>query len=355
MTAARSPDRADAPVPSASAPPPSVTAVVLTHMRPGLAGDVTRSLIEVEGFAPERVVVVVNGVGGLDDPALEAKVRMVRLPTNTGPAGGFRAGLLAATSETATEWIYLCEDDVGLFSLPRPRVGALVDRLEDRTDNGRPVGAVVAYGRVFVGRGTHTLNVVPPAGRPAGLQRVDVACWGATLVSRSVVDAGVLPDPEWFFGLEDFDFFCRTREAGFDVLLDERGGTTRRGRADRRGQGGRAPRPAADRRLRGVAALLPRPELARPGAPARPAELVRLAAGLCGPPAPGRARPRGAVGHRARALGRRPRADGREPPLPAIGRRALRRAAPARPFPTPGRRNWARGRGRGRGGVRRAT
>jgi GT2 family glycosyltransferase len=49
---------------------------------------------------------------------------------------------------------------------------------------------------------------------------VDVACWGATLVSRSVVDAGVLPDPEWFFGLEDFDFFCRVREAGFEVLVD---------------------------------------------------------------------------------------------------------------------------------------
>jgi hypothetical protein len=49
---------------------------------------------------------------------------------------------------------------------------------------------------------------------------VDVACWGATLVSRAVVEAGVLPDPEWFFGLEDFDFFCRVRSAGFDVLLD---------------------------------------------------------------------------------------------------------------------------------------
>ena len=50
---------------------------------------------------------------------------------------------------------------------------------------------------------------------------MDVACWGATLLSRSVFDAGVLPDPEWFFGLEDFDFFCRVREAGFEVLVDD--------------------------------------------------------------------------------------------------------------------------------------
>ena len=46
--------------------------------------------------------------------------------------------------------------------------------------------AVVAYGRSFVGRGAHTVNVVPPA---AGFATVDVACWGATLVSRRVVDA----------------------------------------------------------------------------------------------------------------------------------------------------------------------
>ncbi len=50
---------------------------------------------------------------------------------------------------------------------------------------------------------------------------VDVACWGATLISRSVVDAGVLPDPSWFFGLEDVDFFCQVRQAGFAVLVDE--------------------------------------------------------------------------------------------------------------------------------------
>ena len=49
---------------------------------------------------------------------------------------------------------------------------------------------------------------------------VDVACWGATLVSRRVVERGVLPDEAWFFGYEDFDFFCRVRAAGLGVLVD---------------------------------------------------------------------------------------------------------------------------------------
>lgn len=194
--------------------------MVLTYKRPRLATDVVRSLLEVEGLPADRVVVVVNGIGGLDDPALEASVRMVRLATNTGPAGGFRAGLREACADPKTRWVYLMEDDVGLFDLPAPRLGSLLDRVTQSPPRSRPLGAVVAYGRRFVGRGTHTVNLVPDPGENGDLVPVDVACWGATLVSRSVVDAEVEPDPAWFFGLEDFDFFCRVREAGYDVLVD---------------------------------------------------------------------------------------------------------------------------------------
>jgi hypothetical protein len=201
----------------ADRPPASVTAVVLTYRRPRLAGDVVRSLLTDEGLAPEQVLVVVNGDGGLDDPVLEASVRTVRLPANTGPAGGFRAGLEAATADPACRWIYLCEDDVGLFDLPRPRLGGLVARTEAAAAAHPALGAVVAYGRSFVGRGGHTVNVVPAE---AALVPVDVACWGATLVDRRVVDDGVLPDPDLFFGVEDFDFFCRVRAAGYEVLVD---------------------------------------------------------------------------------------------------------------------------------------
>ncbi len=207
---------------SAGRSPDGVVAVVLTHMRPRLAGDVVRSLLDIEGLPPDRVVVVVNGDGGLDDPDLEARVRTVRLPRNLGPAGGFRVGMEEAFADPATAWAYLCEDDVGLFSLPSPRIADLVDRV-DRIAPSRPsVGAVVAYGRRFVGRGAHTENVVPAEGTAGTFTPVDVASWGATLVARRVHDAGVLPDDEWFFGLEDFDFFCRVRESGFGVLMDDR-------------------------------------------------------------------------------------------------------------------------------------
>ena len=218
--------------------PPSVAAVVLTHRRPRLATTVVRSLVAQEGLSPERVVVVVNGSGGLDDAELESSVELVRLPHNLGPAGGFAAGMEAAFADPSVHWAYLCEDDVGLFSLPSPRLADVMGRVESRGHvPGRPVGAVVAYGRRFVGRGAHTANMVPPAGVPHDLVPVDVASWGATLLARAVFDAAILPDPDWFFGLEDFDFFCRVRQGGFEVLVDA---VSARAVADQQTSAGRA-------------------------------------------------------------------------------------------------------------------
>jgi hypothetical protein len=197
----------------------AVTAVVLTYRRPHLAGDVVRSLLGTEGFAPDKVVVVVNGEGGLDDSALEEQVRMLRLGANEGPAGGFRAGLVEAFADPQARWVYLCEDDVGLLGLPAPRVMGLLEAIEARASTGSAsIGAVAAYGRRFVGRG-HAANYVPSPGGPK-LDAIDVAAWGATLVSRVALERGVLPDPIWFFGFEDFDFFCRLRASGLEVLVD---------------------------------------------------------------------------------------------------------------------------------------
>jgi hypothetical protein len=201
----------------------SVTAVVLTHMRPSLAGDVTRMLLEKEGLAPDRVIVVVNGEGGLDDPELESSVRMLRLPRNLGPAGGFRSGIAEAFKDRGTDWAYLCEDDISLLPLPSPRLAGLMDRVRAREADGHAVGAVVAFGRDFVGRGAHTVNVVPAEGTRHDLALTHVGSWGATVLSRAVVDAGVDPDVNWYFGLEDFDYYCRIREAGFEVLVDAQG------------------------------------------------------------------------------------------------------------------------------------
>jgi len=209
---------------SASAMPGDTVAVVVTHRRRRLATKLVHSLLLDEGFPPDQVTLVIDRDGGLEDPSLEAAVRVVRLAVNSGPAAGFRAGLDASFDDPSVRYAYLCEDDVGLMGLPVPRVADLraeVDAYERRT--GRRVGAVLAYGRRFGRRGGTTAPFLPDPDGPR-LQPVDVGSWGALLVSRRVHDAGIRPDDSWFFAYEDFDYYLRIRQAGFAVLIDRDSG-----------------------------------------------------------------------------------------------------------------------------------
>ena len=201
-------------------PPEDTVAVVLTHRRRRLATDVVRQLIDGEGFAAGRVVLVVDGEGGLEDLRLEESITVERLAAGAGPAGGFRRGMELAFADPTTQWVYLCEDDVGLLGLPGPRIQSALAAVDaHETTTGEQVGAVVAYGRRFGKRAGVTDPFLPsPAGER--LQPVDVAAWGATLVSRRVHERGIRPDDWWFFGYEDFDFFLTMRRAGMSLLVD---------------------------------------------------------------------------------------------------------------------------------------
>ena len=204
-------------------PRPDTVAVVLTYRRPRLATQVVRQLVFVEGFAPRRVILVVNGDGGLDDPDLERSIRVERLAENVGPAGGFRHGLLAAVAIPGTRWVYLCEDDVGLLGIPAPRVRKLLEAAEAEAAVGGRVGGVVPYGRRLDRRtGGTSIYEAPSAD---GLDDIEAGAWSASLVPADVVHAGLLPDASWFFGYEDFDFWYRVREAGFRLLVDRASAT----------------------------------------------------------------------------------------------------------------------------------
>lgn len=194
-------------------------ALVLTYRRPREATLTVRHLVDAEGFAPWEILLVINAEGGLEDPELTASVPVLVLPENRGPAGGFRAGLERLAVDKAVDWVYVCEDDAGQLSLPSPRVGELRLLAEERETNGARVGAIVAYGRTLDRRSGLTRPHIPDHTGPR-LQQTDVAAWGSTLVSGRALRSGILPDPAWFFGYEDFDFFLSLSAEGFEVLLD---------------------------------------------------------------------------------------------------------------------------------------
>jgi hypothetical protein len=129
-----------------------------------------------------------------------------------------------AVAERDIDWLLACEDDVSLFDPPPIQVPEVLERVDayERTHDRR-VGAVLSYGRDL---NTRTGRTVPVDAATAdhdddwGLLPVDVGAWGASLIRAGVVRSGILPDPELFFGFEDFDFWMKVHEAGYDVLLD---------------------------------------------------------------------------------------------------------------------------------------
>ena len=200
----------------------SAVAVVLTYRRPQWASEVVLDLLENEGLEPDRVVLVVNGDGGLDDPELEKAIRVISLPYNAGPAGAFAHAMRYVRDRSEARWVYLCEDDQkGYHGLPSPRLRSLIDEVErfQRDVPGRPVGGVLASGRnvdMRTGR-THRLEASSSGAR---LQEADFGPWWGALLSRRVVDEGVLPDENMFWWAEDLEFWVRVRAAGFRVLVD---------------------------------------------------------------------------------------------------------------------------------------
>ena len=200
---------------------PPATAVVLTYRRPRHAARVVRSLLEDEGLPASQVIVVVNGEGGLDDPTLEGAITMLTLEENLGPAGGFARAFRFVRGITESPWIYACEDDADARGPASPRLPRLIERVEafEREVPGPPVGVVLTSGWDVDRRTGRTTRhrVRSPA---APFEEVDFGAWDSTLVSRRVIDAGIVPDESLFWWAEELDFCLRVRDAGFRVLVD---------------------------------------------------------------------------------------------------------------------------------------
>jgi GT2 family glycosyltransferase len=197
-----------------------VTAVVLTYRRRDGASRVVRDLLEREGLDPGQILLVVNGDGGLVDPAQESRIGVLRLTENLGPAGGFARGLDHVRRNSEAAWVYLCEDDQSRHGLPSRRLSELIEEVErfERTCPGPPVGAALASGRhVDMRTGLTSRHDVRSGSR---FEEVDYGPFWGALLSRRVVDVPVAPDEAMFWWSEDLDYWLRVRTAGFRIVVD---------------------------------------------------------------------------------------------------------------------------------------
>jgi rhamnopyranosyl-N-acetylglucosaminyl-diphospho-decaprenol beta-1,3/1,4-galactofuranosyltransferase len=185
-----------------------IAAVVVTYDRRDLLTEALTA-IDRQTRRPD-VLVVVDNASTDGTPRLVRErfptARLLRLPRNTGGAGGFAAGIAHAL-DLGVEALWLLDDD----TVPEPDALAalLAARDRGRDGTGRPP-ALVAGRVVWTDGRDHPMNT--PRSRPsavAGCERIRSASFVSVLVDAEAVRERGLPIADYFLWNDDFEFTLR--------------------------------------------------------------------------------------------------------------------------------------------------
>ncbi len=163
-----------------------ICAVILTY---NAEADVIRCLdaVNTQTCPLDRILIVDNhSTDGTSEILLEAQQRLLNLDVittdeNLGPAGGFYVGIKAAF-EASFDLLWLLDDD----SLPFP---SCLQHLMAAVDTRRDT---IAW---------------PWVEDEFGREKWGYPAWKGALVPRQIVEIGGLPNREFFWGVEDTEYF----------------------------------------------------------------------------------------------------------------------------------------------------
>jgi GT2 family glycosyltransferase len=188
-----------------------VVAVVVTHDRRDLLAEALTA-IGAQTRVPDVVVVVDNASSDGTAELLESRfpsVDLVRLPYNTGGAGGFAAGIARALALDATA-LWLMDDD----TVPEP--GALAALL---STFGRYRPALAASRVVWTDGRDHPMNT--PRARSSGIPghaRIRSASFVSVLLDADAVRSCGLPVADYFLWNDDFEYTLRLLRGRLGLL-----------------------------------------------------------------------------------------------------------------------------------------
>jgi rhamnopyranosyl-N-acetylglucosaminyl-diphospho-decaprenol beta-1,3/1,4-galactofuranosyltransferase len=173
-----------------------VTAVIVTYNNALMLRELLRDL-QSQTRKADEIVVIDNASSDGTDRLMKKDfppVRYIRLPENTGSAGGYHEGIKAALE--GSDLIWTLDDDV---RLQPDSLEELVRGLEE-LDSKFPVGSVRSVGK--------RCNKTPPS-------RLVLFPWRGTLLKTEVVRKIGLPLKELFIYGEDLEFAMRFNAHGF--------------------------------------------------------------------------------------------------------------------------------------------
>jgi len=205
----------------------SVCAVVPTHSRKELLTQSLRALLRQTRPLDEIVVVDNGSTDGTEAKVREefgSRITYVRLPGNTGSAGGFREGMRLAF-ERGHDWVWCMDDDAV------PQDDALQKLIEAESSSLEPVVAKVCSRRDPVTgmryRAGEVLdfkrhkNVPIPEADWAGKNiAVDCAPWAGLLVRTEAAHRAGYPNGGLFAWFDDSLFTWELRKLGQVIHVD---------------------------------------------------------------------------------------------------------------------------------------
>jgi GT2 family glycosyltransferase len=207
----------------------SVAAVVLSWNGKDDTLQCLASLAGVE-YEPLEVIVVDNGSSDGSPEAIEAEFPaavMIRMGLNAGFSGGVNAGIEAAIGRGADAVLLLNNDMVVEPGFLEPLVAAALEDgvaaacsqilFAETPDRVWYAGATFRPRRGHHGRNVGFGEAPLPASLPP--YRVDCACGGAMLMSRSALTEIGLFDEQLFAYREDLDWSLRAARAGRQVVV----------------------------------------------------------------------------------------------------------------------------------------
>ncbi len=212
------------------ATPPCVWAVVLGYNHVEDTLECLRSVM-ASRLENLRVLYVDNGSeAGVCETVMEAisGCGVLRLDPNAGVAGGLNAGIQYACSQGADHVVIFNNDTTiapeGLARLSAaataaPEAGMVVPKIY-YYDHPDIIWSAGSYLRRFPSVMVMYKTREKDDGRHDARRKLDAATFCVILLTRPMLEASGLLDPDYHFMYEDYDLCLRSREAGFDIVFE---------------------------------------------------------------------------------------------------------------------------------------